>query len=254
MKLVLILFSFIFLVSGHTHLHHLTIKNKALERGECIRPYMPAPYFIFPQKDPLSDKVRCRTPSPNDKATSQCPVDAGTNVTINWYASSDLASPGINPSHKGPCLVYMARLESNDKEPAWFKIFEQGYNSKTKKWCIDNVNANNGKLEVTIPKDLKAGGYLFRSEIIALHLARVPYDGAKMGAEYYSNCAELIVSGTGNAVPKGVAIPGVYQPNDKSLVFDISKPYDSYKIPGPPLYRAGQKQPCTKRRRRKRAN
>ncbi|KAJ2411607.1 hypothetical protein GGI10_004169 [Coemansia sp. RSA 2530] len=132
----------------------------------------------------------------------------------------------------------------------------------SKKWCIDTVNDNNGTLDITIPSDILAGKYLLRTEIIALHLAAVPFTGGKDGAEYYSNCAELTVSGGGKTVPKGVAIPGVYKVDMPGIVFNTSAPFTSYKIPGPPVYKVGDpsgptkpdtgaKKPCIKKRRRR---
>ncbi|KAJ2022740.1 hypothetical protein GGI06_001691 [Coemansia sp. S85] len=248
--------------SAHTHLRDLKIGTTQYERGVCIRPYNSTTMFSFPSKDPTDKYMRCRTPSVDSKADKQCDIKAGSKVTISWHETEVSTSRAINPSHMGPCIVWIAPLESNGEGDVWAKIFEDGYNPKTKKWCIDTVNDNNGTLDITIPSDILAGKYLLRTEIIALHLAAVPFTGGKDGAEYYSNCAELTVSGGGKTVPKGVAIPGVYKVDMPGIVFNTSAPFTSYKIPGPPVYKVGDpsgptkpdtgaKKPCIKKRRRR---
>jgi len=126
----------------------------------------------------------------------------------------------------------MAKSESGSG-PVWFKIFEDGYDRTTRKWCVDRLRANGGKLQVTIPTDIAPGNYLFRSELIALH------EGDRLyGAQPYIGCAELTVGGSGTVDPPNkVSIPGVYSANDPGIRFDIytgSNP--AYPIPGPALY------------------
>ncbi|KAJ2756964.1 hypothetical protein GGI19_000414 [Coemansia pectinata] len=248
--------------NAHTHLRDLKIGTKQYERGVCIRPYNSTTLFSFPAKDPTNKYVRCRTPSVDSKAEKICDVNAGSKITVSWHESELTSSQGINPSHMGPCIVWMAPLESNGEGEVWAKIFEDGYNPKTKTWCIDTVNKNNGTLDITIPSDVLAGKYILRTEIIALHLAAVKFTGGKDGAEYYSNCAEINVIGGGKTVPKGVAIPGVYTIDMPGIIFNTSAPFTSYKIPGPPVYKvgdpsgpvkpnAGVKKPCIKKRRRR---
>ncbi|KAJ2657898.1 hypothetical protein IWW48_004296 [Coemansia sp. RSA 1200] len=134
----------------------------------------------------------------------------------------------------------MAPLESNGKGQVWFKIFELGYNPDTKDWCIDVFNRQNGKLDIEIPADIKQGGYLVRTEVIALHEAERQYgDDKDAGAQYYPNCAQVYIIGNGTAEPKGVAIPGVYEKSQPGIHFNLWNGYKSYPIPGPELYTAG---------------
>ncbi|KAJ2834837.1 hypothetical protein GGI24_000202 [Coemansia furcata] len=248
--------------NAHTHLRDLKIGTTQYDRGVCIRPYDSTTMFAFPAKDPTNPSMRCRTPSVDSKADKICDVNAGSKVTVSWHSTEAKDSEPINPSHMGPCIVWIAPLGTNGEGNSWAKIYEDGYDPKTKKWCIDRINANNGNLDVTIPSDILAGKYLLRTEIIALHLASVPFSGGKDGAEYYSNCAEINVLGGGKTVPKGVSIPGVYTVDMPGIVFNISSPFTSYKIPGPPVYKVGDpsgpvtpgtgaKKPCVKKRRRR---
>src|SRR6185312_7613779 len=89
--------------------------------------------------------------------------------------------------------------------------------------------ANKGKIDVTLP-NLKAGNYLIRPEIIALH------EGNKPGkAQFYNGCGQLKVTGSGTmTLATGVDIRTVYKTDDPGVLFDIySGNTSGYKIPGP---------------------
>ncbi|KAJ2509580.1 hypothetical protein H4217_008278 [Coemansia sp. RSA 1939] len=129
----------------------------------------------------------------------------------------------------------MAPLVSNGAGNVWFKIYEEGWDNSTEQWSTDKLIANKGKRDVTIPADLKAGDYLLRSEIIALHGAR-----RVGGAQFFPNCVQLTVTGSGSSVPSGVAIPGAYGERDPGILYARSRTDNSgYVIPGPPVYMAG---------------
>jgi len=86
---------------------------------------------------------------------------------------------------------------------------------------------------VTIPKSLKAGNYVIRNEIIALHQA-----GTVGGAQNYPQCANLKVTGSGTAVPTGgIPATAFYKPADNGIVFNIAAAQQSYPVPGPPVWR-----------------
>ncbi|KAJ1932982.1 hypothetical protein EC988_009272 [Linderina pennispora] len=134
----------------------------------------------------------------------------------------------------------MAPLSSNGKGDVWFKVFEDGYDAGSKKWCVDKIRANGGKLNIKLPADIKAGNYLLRTEIIALHESDTDYAvNPARGSQYYPNCAQVSVTGGGSAVPKGYAIPGIYKTNSPGILFNLYSSYSSYPIPGPPLYTGG---------------
>jgi len=52
----------------------------------------------------------------------------------------------------------------------WFKIHEQGRTAAGKWAATDILNANNGTVTVTIPKNLKAGQYILRHELYVFAL------------------------------------------------------------------------------------
>ena len=83
---------------------------------------------------------------------------------------------------------------------------------------------------VTIPKCIPDGDYLLRIEQVGLHTA-----SSVGGAQFYISCAQLHVSGGGNADPSPrVAIPGALKAADPGLVINIYYPIpQSYHDPGP---------------------
>lgn len=153
------------------------------------------------------------------------------------YWHSTLGDDVLADTHKGPCVVYLARSDSGEGN-VWFKVFEKGYDAATKKWCTEDIIANNGRISgVTIPSDLLPGNYLLRAELIALHDANKPH-----GAQPYVHCAELAITGSGTANPsatQGVAIPGIY--TEDNMRFDLYQPYSSYIVPGPAVYKSALK-------------
>ncbi|KAJ1726386.1 hypothetical protein LPJ72_006355, partial [Coemansia sp. Benny D160-2] len=225
--------------NAHTYLSHVTLDGTKYDEGVCIRPY--PTNRNFPVKDPASTDLTCNVGGVSSPAAKTCPVEAGSTITVEWHHDNDSASDDIiDASHEGPCLVYMAPLESNGQGDVWFKIFEDGYDASSKQWCVDKIRASGGKLDVTLPSDIKAGDYLLRTEVIALHEADTDYaTNSARGAQYYPNCAQISVSGGGSAEPQGYAIPGIYKTDSPGILFNLYSSYSSYPIPGPPVYVSG---------------
>ncbi|KAJ1838603.1 hypothetical protein LPJ70_005391 [Coemansia sp. RSA 2708] len=175
-------------VFAHTHIRNVIIDGKTYDRGECIRPY--ESNFNFPVKGVDNKQLVCRTTSMSTSSTDMCNIKAGSTITLEFHEEEDRGSRAIEGKHYGPCIAYLSKIEADGSPIGFFKIFEQGYDSSSKKWCIDDLNANDGQLEVTIPADIEDGDYILRGEIIALHLAE-----KKGGAEFYNNCVQLRISG-----------------------------------------------------------
>ncbi|KZV63196.1 lytic polysaccharide monooxygenase, partial [Peniophora sp. CONT] len=83
-------------------------------------------------------------------------------------------------------------------------------------------------VKFSIPENLK-GNYLHRSEVIALHRANI-----EGGAEFYPNCVQLKVGGSGTETPsRTVKFPRAYSATDPGiLVLDIFNPGFTYSFPG----------------------
>ncbi|KAL0573054.1 hypothetical protein V5O48_008913 [Marasmius crinis-equi] len=154
-------------------------------------------------------------------------VAAGSQVALNWTAWPD--------SHKGPMITYMARAPSDITQwspgtsAVWFKVAESGKTSDGKWAATDLLTASNSIYTFTIPKNLKAGQYIIRHEIIALHSAYT-YPGAQV----YPSCIQVQVTGSGSALPTSfVSFPGAYTGSTPGIVYDVYTNTSAYPIPGP---------------------
>ena len=117
----------------------------------------------------------------------------------------------------------------------WFKIHEDGLDTRTGKWGVDRMIAAGGWSYATIPSCLAPGQYLLRQELLALHSAY-----GNKGAQFYQSCAQLSVSRSGTVVPSStVSIPGAYKQNDKGILLQIwvkdvpDNGKKLYTVPGP---------------------
>ncbi|KAJ2671493.1 hypothetical protein GGI25_005482 [Coemansia spiralis] len=221
--------------NSYGHIEIITANSVAYSREQCIRPY-PSASRTAPVTDVTSTDLTCRTSNMNQSATKMCPIAAGSAITLQWHHNNNSTSDDIiSRSHTGPVMVYMAPLESNGSGNVWFKIYENGWDTTNKEWATDKLIDNKGVLQVTIPNDIEAGEYLLRTEIIALHNARV-----LGGAQFFPNCVQLTVTGGGNSSPAGVALPGAYKATDPGILYSRSATNNSkYVIPGPAIYVPG---------------
>lgn len=162
-----------------------------------------------------------------ENAVKSAKVKAGEKITIKWDTWPE--------SHKGPVIDYLAACGADgctkvDKtDLKFFKIAEAGMTSGGK-FASDDLIAAGNTWEVTIPTSLKAGSYVLRHEIIALHAA-----GQENGAQNYPQCFNLEVTGSGTEQPAGVAGTSLYTATEKGIVFDLYNNPTSYPIPGPKL-------------------
>ncbi|EEB90089.1 hypothetical protein MPER_11753 [Moniliophthora perniciosa FA553] len=158
-------------------------------------------------------------------------VAAGSSVTAFW-------NPW--PHTIGPVLVYMAQCpgpcSSTDAASLdWFKIDEAGLitgNLVDGLWAQGQLVSNNNSWTTVIPASLRAGQYMLRHEPFTL--SNIPH--------FYPNCAQLKVTGEGNAVPNStVKFPGGYSRSDPGIIIDIyaagNRDQTTYQIPGPPVFR-----------------
>jgi cellulase len=126
------------------------------------------------------------------------------------------ANDAIGGNHDGPVIVYMAKVDdvatTTPWEENWFKVHQEGLVSKDF-WGSDVMNANCGKVNFTVPADIAPGNYLIRAEEIALHVA-----GSLGGAQFYTSCYQITVSGSGSATPATVKFPGAYSPTDPGIL------------------------------------
>jgi cellulase len=97
-------------------------------------------------------------------------------------------------------------------------------------WAVDEMIANNGWHYFDMPSCVAPGQYLMRVELLALHSA-----GSPGGAQFYMECAQIEVTGSGtNTGSNMVSFPGAYPANHPGIVLSIyNMAGKAYEIPGP---------------------
>ncbi|KAH6635728.1 glycoside hydrolase, partial [Chaetomium tenue] len=181
-----------------------------------------------------SPDIICSVNATNSKIYP-VPVAAGSTIKLHWTTWPE--------SHHGPIFTYLAACNGDcvtaDKEQLqWFKIAELGQISygagggTSGVWAADQLRLAGGDWDVTIPSSIKAGNYVLRHEILALHSA---YDVG--GAQFYPQCTNIQITGGGNDTPSGVVGTSLYTKDEPGVQYNIyndeSKPV--YPMPGPPL-------------------
>ncbi|KAF2124380.1 lytic polysaccharide monooxygenase, partial [Dothidotthia symphoricarpi CBS 119687] len=182
--------------------------------------------FVAPDSYGAADIICHKNASPEGSSDSMAKVAAGGTVEFSWTAWP--------ASHVGPVITYVAPytgdIASVDKTSLkWAKIDGQGYENGA--WAAVTMIANNNTVAVTVPETLKAGKYVFRHEIIALHSA-----GSANGAQNYPQCLNIEVTGSGTAVPDGVVGTELYTATDPGILFNVYASTIDYTVPGPALW------------------
>ncbi|KAK6819728.1 endoglucanase B [Apiospora arundinis] len=226
-------------VNGHTTFTTLYVDGQSQGDGTCVRMNMNGAASTNPIAGLGNSDMACGVDG--GKAVSYtCPAGAGSTLTFEWRESPNLESTGaIDKSHKGPCAVYIKQVgdmaTSTAAGQGWVKIFDEGYDSATGKWCTEKLMANDGLLSVRIPANVPTGNYLVRPELLALH------EADKGDPQFYVGCAQVAIKGstTGKLdVPTdySVSIPGHVKAGEPSVAFNIYQPKFPYPIPGPKVW------------------
>lgn len=173
-----------------------------------------------------------------------CAANAGSKITFEYRVWPDGSKPGaIDISHKGPCAVYMKKVDSAIKDTAtgagWFNIYKDNYDAAARKWCTEKLIDNNGHLTVTIPGDIAGGYYLVRPELLALHQA----DKNPPDPQFYVGCAQIFLKSSGSASPQDtVSIPGYVNMGLPAMTYSVwTTPLKPFTPIGPPTYTGSSK-------------
>ena len=231
------------LIHAHTAFTNFFVDGINQGDGTAVRMSNDNAKATFPLPDITSPDMACGVNGENGVARVAA-ANAGSTLVFEWRDWPDGSQPGsIDISHKGPCAVYMKKVDNsaasnNAAGNGWFKIMEDGYDSSAQKWCTEKLIPNDGHLAATIPKDLAAGYYLVRPELLALHQA----DKTPPDPQFYVGCAQIFLSSSGSATPSNtVSIPGYVDLNTPAMTFNIWQvpmklPFPDY---GPPVYSGG---------------
>ncbi|TVY19256.1 putative endo-beta-1,4-glucanase D [Lachnellula arida] len=223
--------------TAHTVFTTLFINDANQSPGTCGRMPMTPNKATFPINDLKSDDMACGYNGTAGVARV-CTIPQAAKLDFLFVEYADNSQPGaIDISHKGPCAVYMKRVESAIQDKAigdgWFKIWEDTYDAETSQWCTEKLIKNNGMLSVKIPENLAGGYYLIRPELLALHQA----DKNPPNPQFYLGCAQIFLNSTATSLPKDtVKIPGYVEPTDPAVLFNIYVPKWPYPALGPALY------------------
>ncbi|KAF2872402.1 endoglucanase B [Massariosphaeria phaeospora] len=197
-----------------------------------------------PVKDLGSIDLRCNVLG-DIPAPDTIKVQPGDNLTFDWKHNYRNGSDDIiDKSHHGPSLVYIS--PDPPAENSFVKLWHQGLYEiasfpQPGKWSTtSNLAKNGGRMSIRIPKDLKAGYYLIRAEMIALHEGDADFRKSPMrGAQFYPNCVQIEVTGDGAVeLPEGVSFPGAYSHDDPGVVHNkqTAPCRTAYEIPGPTVW------------------
>jgi hypothetical protein len=223
-------------VSGHAGMSNFYVNGVDQGDAVCVRMNPDPDTWDNPIENLSGSEMACGF-SGTQGVGRVCAVPDGATMTFEWREAADAPGGGvIDPSHLGPCAVYMKKVDSAISDPAigdgWFKIWDDGYDESTGDWCTLKLINNGGYLSVSLPPGLVGGYYLVRPELLALHEAEVG------DPQYYIGCAQIFLESTGNLVPEAtVAIPGEVSISDRSDSFNIyNEPMAlPYPLPGPPV-------------------
>ncbi|KAK4445394.1 endoglucanase B [Podospora aff. communis PSN243] len=246
------------LIQAHTFIWGVYVNgvDQGLFNGIRIPAYNGPPprgYANSPVKDVNSIDIRCNVMGDHQNPYT-IKVQPGDNLTLDWkHNNRTKADDIIDFSHHGPILAYLS--PDPPRENSFVKIFEKGKYEEGAtpfapgKWAISSeLKANNGHMNIRIPAGLKAGYYLLRAELIALHEGDARFDQNPIrGAQFYPNCVQLEVTGDGTVeLPEGVSFPGAYKVDHPGIHHDVycsTKTTSlkvpcttTYQIPGPTVW------------------
>ncbi|KAI9171004.1 putative endo-beta-1,4-glucanase D [Paramyrothecium foliicola] len=229
------------IANAHTLFTTLRINDKNQGDGTCVRQPSDPSSATSPVYPIDGDEMACGYDG-GKAVPFICPAPSGSKLTFEFRAWPEFEKPlVIDDGHKGPCAVYIKKVDDMFSDsaagPGWMKIWEDGYNVETNRWCVDTLIENNGLLSVNLPTSLPAGYYIVRPEVIALHFA---YKG---DPQFYTSCAQIFIEGGPGGsldIPSEyeTSIPGYVSGDESGLSYNI---YDNdpseYTIPGPKVYR-----------------
>ncbi|TVY45984.1 putative endo-beta-1,4-glucanase D [Lachnellula subtilissima] len=236
------------LVSSHGMWQRLKVNGT--DQGQLVGINPPA--VNNPVQIVTGSSIACNTGLVSPLSNTVITIPAGATVEA-WFehvlggaqSSTDADNP-IASSHKGPIIVYLAKVDDaatarDYNSYSWFKIAEQGLDNSSGKWAVDTMIAGTssgvGWWDFTVPSCVAAGQYLMRIELIALHSAY-----ASGQAQFYMSCANVQITGSGTETGTTITFPGAYTATDPGILLNI---YDSstpslpnnagkpYTIPGP---------------------
>jgi hypothetical protein len=225
--------------TAHTVMSEIYIDGEGMGSGTCVRAPKNPVGAVDPVIDLGSSDMACGKDGTKGVART-CPITGGHQISFEYRQWPEDYSRGpLDMGHMGPCAVYLKKVEDATTDTAegdgWFKLWDEGYDESSGKWCTQKMIGNAGRISVTIPDSLAGGDYLVRPELLALHNIAV-----KDQPEYYVGCAQVFLESSGSSGPeKTVSIPGYTSKSDPGNQYNaFDKPLKPFTIPGPEVYKS----------------
>lgn len=220
-------------VNAHTQVFGVSVNGVSQGDGRGV--YVRSPPSNSPIKDVTNPAIECNVN--NVAVPKKVVAKAGDKLTFKWFHNTPGAGDDcIDPSHLGPIMHWIAPLSSNGNGAVWSKLAETGFENG--KWAVQTLIANGCEWTITIPPQVKAGDYLIKGEIIALHEADTNFrSNNARGAQFYPSCSQFTITGGGNAVPdENFNFIGGYTPTGPGILFNLYSGFTSYPFPGPNVW------------------
>ncbi|KAF9013333.1 glycosyl hydrolase family 61-domain-containing protein [Cyathus striatus] len=237
-----LLFTFALLASlSHGKTVFSAVSVNSVDQGHGVGVRVPSSNAAI--TDLFSPNLICNTGFIQPVSQTIIKVPAGANVTAQFHRTSagylgpDPSDP-LDPTNKGPVIAYLAAVPSATQVSVtgleWFKIWQDGYDTKTFQWGSDHLFINHGNATFTIPPCIASGQYLLRVESIGLQNAN-NYPGAQFYASM--SCAQVEITGGPSTpqIPETVSFPGAYSPSDSGIITNTIGVV-SYTVPGPDTF------------------
>lgn len=225
--------------TAHTVMSEIYIDGQGQGSGTCVRAPLDPVGAVDPVIDLGSKDMACGKDG-TQPVRRTCPITGGHQLSFEYRQWPEDYSRGpLDMGHMGPCSVYLKKVDDATKDTAagdgWFKLWDEGYDESSGKWCTQKMIGNAGRISVTIPDSLAGGDYLVRPELLALHNIAV-----KNQPEYYVGCAQIFLESTGSSGPaETVSIPGYTSMSDPGNQYNaFDKPLKPFTIPGPKVYKS----------------
>ena len=225
--------------TAHTVMSEIYIDGKGQGSGTCVREPINPVGAVDPVTDLGSSDMACGKDGTKGVART-CGMNGGQEITFEYRQwPDDPSKQSLAWGHMGPCAVYLKKVEDATTDGAtgdgWFKLWDEGYDESSGKWCTQKMIDNKGRISVTIPDSLAGGDYLVRPELLALHNIAV-----KNQPEYYLGCAQVHLSSSGSSGPDStVSIPGYTSMQDSANQYNaFDKPLKPFTVPGPKVYKS----------------
>ncbi|KAI4522783.1 glycoside hydrolase family 61 protein [Schizophyllum commune] len=232
-----------------------------------------SPAYLLPKDFSDNSKMACEGSSASP-APSSLEVAAGNSITVQWSGSTgELTNqPGVGsvPDGMQAWVHAMGSIQNyitscNGKcadadvsNNGWTKLSGDGLdlsqsisddlrNTMTNKpekyypegaglWAMAKFVADGSKWDVQIPAGLKAGEYIVRQELAAVHNPWSASDSSS-GPQLYVGCIQVTVTGDGTTeLPEGTQAGSLYDPEGDFAKFQVYSDADSFVLPGPDVW------------------